>query len=81
MNRSTRIFVTRRQRRRAGHSRTPGWKISAGIVGVAFVIAFSALLGVTASAAAVAGSIYYYFTRDLPDPTAIVTEQESFETV
>ena len=81
MNRSTRIFVTRRQRRRAGLSRTPGWKISAGILGVAFVIAFSALLGVTASAAAVAGSIYYYFTRDLPDPSAIVTEQESFETV
>ncbi len=81
MNRSTRILVTRRQRHRAGLSRTPGWKISAGILGVAFVIAFSALLGVTASAAAVAGGIYYYFTRDLPDPTAIVTEQESFETV
>ncbi len=81
MNRSTRIFIARRQRRRFGRYRTPGWKISAGVVGMALVIALSAMIGAVASAAAVAGGVYYYFTRDLPDPTAIVTEQESFETV
>ncbi|MCO6449475.1 MAG: transglycosylase domain-containing protein [Caldilineales bacterium] len=81
MNRSTRIMITRRIRRRAEASRTPGWVTVARITAIALVAALILTLVSTAAAAAVAGGVYVYFTRDLPDPSSIVTEQEHFETV
>lgn len=81
MNRSTRLFLLRRKRRRAARSRPSGWNITARVAASALVLAIIMLVSVTASAAAVAGGVYYYFARDLPDPSTIVAKQDSFETV
>ncbi len=81
MNRSTRIFLDRRIKRRAEKARTPLWQKIAGITAIVLVLVVGVLLGGAASAAAVAGGVYYYFARDLPDTSIIITEQESFETV
>ncbi|MCW5859867.1 MAG: transglycosylase domain-containing protein, partial [Caldilineales bacterium] len=81
MNRSSRTFILRRQRRRFGRYHTPSRNLIASIIGIALLVVVGSTAAGAATAAAVAGGVYYYFTRDLPDPTAIVTEQESFETV
>ncbi len=81
MNRSTRIYLARRKRRRFDKARAPAWKKVVIVVAMAFLITFGVILGAAASAAAVAGGIYYYFTRDLPDTSILAVEQESFETV
>ena len=59
----------------------PVWQKIAGIVAIALFVFLTITLTVGASAAAVAGGVYYYFTRNLPDPSTIVTKQENFETV
>jgi len=59
----------------------PGWQKITGIVAIALFAFLTITLTVGASAAAVAGGVYYYFTRNLPDPSTIVTKQENFETV
>jgi len=81
MNRTTRIYLGRRIRRRAEKVHTPLWQKIAGIVAIVLVLLVGLVLGGAASVAAVAGGVYYYFARDLPDSSIIVTEQESFETV
>ncbi len=59
----------------------PTWKKILGMVTVAITLILILSATVLASGAAVAGGVYYYFTRNLPDPSTIVTEQENFETV
>ena len=81
MTRSSRTFILRRQRRRFGRYHTPSRNLIASIIGIALLVVVGSTAAGAATAAAVAGGVYYYFTRDLSDPTAIVTEQESFETV
>ena len=81
MNRSTQISIIRRKRRRAARSRPSGWSTTLRVLGLAFLFNLIGLFAIAASAAAVAGGVYYYFARDLPDPTTIVARQESFETV
>lgn len=81
MNRSTRLLILRRKRQRATRSRPSGWSISSRIAGLALALTLILLVSVAASATAMAGGVYYYFARDLPDPSTIVAKQESFETV
>lgn len=81
MNRSTRILIFRRQRRRFARYRTPTWQILTGVLAIVLTSVLGMLLTATVAVAAVAGGVYLYFTRDLPEPSAIVTQQETFETV
>jgi len=59
----------------------PGWQKLGGIIAIILFVLLTVTVSVGASAAAVAGGVYYYFTRNLPDPSTIVTKQENFETV
>ncbi len=81
MNRPSYIFLHRRRQERLRRAQMPGWKKLLAVTGVLVMLFFTLTLTVTASAAAVAGGVYYYFTRNLPDPSSIVTKQENFETV
>ena len=81
MDRTTRLLITRRKRRRSDKARTSGWVIAARALILTLVVVLGLFATGAGSVAAVAGGVYYYFTRDLPAPTAIVTEQETFETV
>ena len=81
MNLPAKIYLHRRRQERLQQAQMPAWQKLLGVVAVVMFFFFTTTVAVTASAAAVAGGIFYYFTRNLPDPSAIVTEQENFETV
>ncbi|NOX60645.1 MAG: hypothetical protein GXP42_01650 [Chloroflexi bacterium] len=81
MNRTTRIAITRRIRRRAQAGRAPAWVKALRVFLVMILLSAGLTFLSAASVAAVAGGVYVYFTRDLPDPRSIVSEQEHFETV
>jgi len=74
-------IIRRRRKRRARHQpiSVPGWTWRLTVVQIAVVLAvvFSLLTlsGGTATA------VYLHFARQLPDPSAIETKQEKFETV
>ncbi len=81
MNQPSKIFLHRRRQERIRRAQTPVWKKLIGVAAVIFILFTALTVTVAASGAAVAGGVYYYFTRNLPDPSTIVTEQENFETV
>jgi membrane peptidoglycan carboxypeptidase len=79
MNRVQQIQRWRRYRRATGGPRIGRWLLLA--VGV--FLAVNALLAVTliVGTGVSAAAVYNYFAQGLPDPTAIQTEQATFETV
>ncbi|HID33902.1 MAG TPA: penicillin-binding protein, partial [Anaerolineae bacterium] len=81
MNLPSKIYLHRRRQERLQRAQTPAWQKLLGVAATALFIFVILTVTAAASAAAVAGGVFYYFTRNLPDPSAIVTEQENFETV
>jgi membrane peptidoglycan carboxypeptidase len=79
MNRVQQIQRWRRYRRASGGPRIGRWLVLiAGTILLANVlVAATLVVGAGVSVAAV----YNYFAKDLPDPTAIQTQQATFETV
>ncbi len=79
MTRSEQIQRWRRYRRARGGPHYGRWivRIGVGFVLVNLVIFFSVIFGAVASAA----GVYSLFAQNLPDPSAIQTEQATFETV
>ena len=80
MNARRRVILTRRRRARR-ESRRPGF-FSWLLRGVAAVILLVMLLNASVAMAALGTvfGVYSYYAKDLPDPRAIETEQEDFET-
>ncbi|GAB4557054.1 MAG: hypothetical protein Kow0047_01050 [Anaerolineae bacterium] len=81
MERRSHVFVRRRRRYRAQRT-APRPELWALRLFLAFVLIAVLITGTTVAAAVgtVAG-VYAYYARDLPDASAIETEQEQFETV
>jgi membrane peptidoglycan carboxypeptidase len=79
MNRTEQIQRWRRYRRARGGPNIGHWLLR---LGAAFLLINLVFLAVAASgaAASIAG-VYAFFAKDLPDPTAIQTEQVTYETV
>jgi len=77
MNLSQKILLRRRRRRRRNNS---GQNLLVRLlIGAVTMAVLSAVLVVMSGVGAVAG-VYAYYAKDLPDPEAIETEQEEFET-
>ena len=79
MTRSQQIQRWRRYRRAKGGPHYGRWivRFGAGFLLVNLVILFSVVFG----AAVTAAGVYSLFAQNLPDPSAIQTEQATFETV
>ncbi|MGQ9768574.1 MAG: transglycosylase domain-containing protein, partial [Anaerolineae bacterium] len=79
MTRIEQIQRWRRYRRARGGPHYGRWivRIGAGFLLVNLVVFFSLVFGVVSSAA----GVYTLFAQNLPDPSAIQTEQATFETV
>lgn len=79
MNRTQQIQRWRRYRRATGGPHIGRWavRLGAGFILINVLILFVLVFG---AAASVAG-VYAYFAQGLPDPTAIQTQQASYETV
>lgn len=74
--------VVRWRRRRRLQRRPPSFGVWLARVAVAFVLVTAATVATTIVAAAgVTAGIYWYFARQLPDPSVIETVQEEFQTV
>ena len=80
MDVSRKVMITRHRRNRRLHNRPNFflWVLRIAVVVVLAVVMANAF-SVLAAAGTVFG-IYSYFAKDLPDPRAIETEQEEFET-
>ncbi len=79
MTRTEQIQRWRRYRRAKGGPHYGRWivRIGAGFLLVNLVVFFSVIFGAVASAA----GVYTLFAQNLPDPSAIQTEQATYETV
>jgi len=78
MNISQKILIRRRRRRRESNNGGRNLLVRL-LVGVVTMAVLSAVLVAMSGIGAVAG-VYAYYAKDLPDPEAIETEQEEFET-
>jgi len=76
MNISQKILIRRRRRRRNNGGQSLVVRLLIGTVTMSLL---GAVLVVMSGVGAVAG-VYAYYAKDLPDPEAIETEQEEFET-
>lgn len=80
MQSSRKVMITRRRRRRAKEYQ-PKYAAYFGSTVAAIVAIFLAVIGlIVAAAFGAAYSVYASFAAELPDPTAIETEQQNFET-
>ena len=79
MHRTKQIQSWRRYRRSHNKPQYGKWflVVTGGILAVTFFLIFSTVLWTTVSAA----SVYTLFAQNLPDPSSIQTEQETYETV
>ncbi len=80
MNARRKVILTRRRRARR-HSHRPSmwmWLLRAVAALIVLVLLFNA--SVALAALRTAFGVYSYYAKDLPDPRAIETEQEDFET-
>ena len=74
MNRAQRLYILRRRRRRGNRRGVAPFLL--GMLALPFLlVALVGLVGLGTAA-----GIYAYYAQTLPDPTAIETEQERFET-
>jgi membrane peptidoglycan carboxypeptidase len=80
MQTNRKVMITRRRRRRTQEQKPKIGRYIWSFVGVVLAIVVFMVVGVFASAAASAYAVYNSFAQQLPDPTAIETEQEDFET-
>ncbi|MFQ5611324.1 MAG: penicillin-binding protein [Anaerolineae bacterium] len=80
MQSSRKVMITRRRRRRSKENRPKifSWLLRLFIAVVILAALF--FLGVTLTGVGTALAIYSNFASELPDPSAIETEQEDFET-
>lgn len=76
MNLSQKILIRQRRRRRKNGG--PSLLVRL-LIGTVTLVVLSAVLVAVSGVGAVAG-VYAYYAKDLPDPGAIETEQEKFET-
>jgi membrane carboxypeptidase/penicillin-binding protein len=79
MNISQKILIRRRRRRRENNNNGGQSLLMRLLIGTVTLTVLSAVLIVMSGVGAVAG-VYAYYAKDLPDPEAIETEQEEFET-
>ena len=79
MNISQKILIRRRRRRRESNSGQKSLLAVRLLIGAVTMTVLSTVLVAMSSIGAVAG-VYAYDAKDLPDPEAIETEQEEFET-
>jgi membrane peptidoglycan carboxypeptidase len=79
MTRTQQIQRWRRVRRARGGLRIGRWLIAAFAAFLVFNLA--AVLALTLGAAGTAAGVYSFFAQGLPDPSAIQTEQVTYETV
>jgi membrane peptidoglycan carboxypeptidase len=79
MHRTNQIQSWRRYRRSHNKPQYGKWflVVFAAIVAISFFLTFSTVLWTTVSAV----SVYTLFAQNLPDPSSIQTEQETYETV
>jgi len=78
MNTSQKILIRRRRRRREKNNGGRSLLVRL-LIGTVTMAVLGAVLVAMSSIGAVAG-VYAYYAKDLPDPEAIETEQEEFET-
>jgi membrane peptidoglycan carboxypeptidase len=79
MNRTQQIQRWRRYRRARSGPHVGRWIVR---LGAAFILVNVIIgIGLASSAMASVAGVYAYFAKDLPDPTAIQTEQVTYETV
>lgn len=79
MNRTQQIQRWRRYRRARGGPRYGRWLLA--LVGGFLLVNVFLLVSTVFGAVASAAGVYSFFAQNLPDPTAIQTEQVSYETV
>lgn len=80
MQSSRKVMITRRRRRRAKQYQ-PKYMAFIGSISAGIVLLVLATIGlIVAAGLGAAYSVYASFAAELPDPSAIETEQENFET-
>jgi len=80
MQNSRKVMITRRRRRRTQEQKPKFYLYFINFVIVVLAIIAVSIIGSVAVAAGSAYMVYESFAQQLPDPTAIETEQEDFET-
>ncbi|MER2599313.1 MAG: transglycosylase domain-containing protein [Caldilineales bacterium] len=78
---SEHVLIKRRRRERRWKNRPRPFLRLGQILAVVLVVVVGANALMVGSAVAAVAGVYNYFARDLPDASAIETEQEEFETV
>ncbi len=80
MQTSRKVMITRRRRRRILEQKPKVFLYLLNLALLAVAIAVAAFIALNLAAIGSAYAVYDSFARQLPDPTAIETEQEDFET-
>lgn len=80
MQSNRKVMITRRRRRRLYEQRPKIYLYLMNLLLLVVAVSFAIFLFVTLSAVGSAYAVYDSFTQQLPDPTAIETEQQDFET-
>jgi membrane peptidoglycan carboxypeptidase len=80
MQTSRKVMITRRRRRRLIEQKPKIFLYLLNFVIVVIAVVFATILGTILVGVGSAYAVYDSFARQLPDPTAIETEQEDFET-
>ena len=79
MEYNRRVLLTRRRRDRRLNSRPNIFMWVLRIVAVVLLVVVLVHATVAAAALGTAYGVYSFYSKDLPDPRAIETEQEEFE--
>ncbi len=80
MHTSRKVMITRRRRRRLQEQKPKIFLYLASFVLLVVAAFIATIVGLTLSGVGAAYAVYDSFAQQLPDPTAIETEQEDFET-
>lgn len=80
MQASRKVMITRRRRRREKQNRPRIWAWAFRLLAAALVLTGLFFLGIVLTGVGTALAVYGSVAAELPDPSAIETEQEEFET-
>ncbi|HXV96981.1 MAG TPA: hypothetical protein VEC93_01055, partial [Anaerolineae bacterium] len=80
MQTSRKIMITRRRRRRLVEQKPKIFLYLFNFLIVLVAVILIAIMGIILTGVGSAYTVYESFARQLPDPTAIETEQKDFET-
>src|SRR5688572_6828783 len=80
MQTNRKVMITRRRRRRTLEQKPKIFLYLASFIGGIIALVAISILGIILSGVISAYTLYESFAQQLPDPTAIETEQEDFET-